>query len=122
MHWDSTLLNILQVNNAQACEMVAIIIAGLEHELSSILLLDSVLTSSAVCAGVVWIMKFSRNGRYLATAGQDMAIRIWEVILNRSDLNPSGSVQNDGYVPPDQGESSYFFLPIAANLQDTLQS
>ena len=49
-------------------------------------------------------MKFSRNGRYLATAGQDMVIRVWEVILNRSDMNPSGSVQSDGYIPPDQGK------------------
>ena len=49
-------------------------------------------------------MKFSRNGRYLATAGQDMVIRVWEVILNRGDMNPSGSVQSDGYIPPDQGE------------------
>lgn len=29
--------------------------------------------------GVVWTMKFSRNGKYLATAGQDCAIRVWEV-------------------------------------------
>ncbi|KAK9850113.1 hypothetical protein WJX84_008956 [Apatococcus fuscideae] len=52
--------------------------------------------------GVVWIMKFSRNGRYLATAGQDMIVRVWEVVLNRGEMNPSGSVQSEGYIPPDQ--------------------
>lgn len=36
-----------------------------------------------VCAGVIWCMKFSKNGRYVATAGQDGVIRIWEVILQR---------------------------------------
>jgi hypothetical protein len=28
-------------------------------------------------------MKFSKNGRYLATGGQDCAIHVWEVISNR---------------------------------------
>ena len=55
-------------------------------------------------AGVVWIMKFSRNGRFLATAGQDMTVRVWEVILNRHEMNPSGSVQSEGYLAPDQGK------------------
>ena len=50
-------------------------------------------------------MKFSRNGRYLATAGQDMIVRVWEVVLNRGEMNPSGSVQSEGYIPPDQGLS-----------------
>lgn len=63
-------------------------------------------------------MKFSRNGRYLATAGQDMAIRVWEVILNRSELNPSGSVQNDGYIPPDQGEVSHLIVPSPVRMLD----
>jgi WD40 repeat protein len=33
--------------------------------------------------GVVWTMKFSRNGKYLASAGQDGVVRVWEVIPNR---------------------------------------
>ena len=28
-------------------------------------------------------MKFSKNGKYVATAGQDGVIRVWEVILQR---------------------------------------
>lgn len=29
--------------------------------------------------GVVWAMSFSRNGKYLASAGQDAVVRVWEV-------------------------------------------
>ena len=35
--------------------------------------------------GVVWTMKFSRNGKFLATAGQDGIVRVWEIILNRGE-------------------------------------
>ncbi|RMZ54272.1 hypothetical protein APUTEX25_000623 [Auxenochlorella protothecoides] len=31
-------------------------------------------------AGVIWSMQFSRNGRYLATAGQDFVVRVWQVL------------------------------------------
>eukprot|EP00884_Botryococcus_braunii_P023494 jgi/Botrbrau1/9829/Bobra.0313s0008.1 len=40
--------------------------------------------------GVVWAMKFSKNGRYLATGGQDCAIHVWEVILNRGQGSEEG--------------------------------
>lgn len=30
-------------------------------------------------------MKFSKNGKYLASAGQDAAVRVWEVCLNRGE-------------------------------------
>ena len=36
-------------------------------------------------AGVIWTMKFSKNGKYLASAGQDAAVRVWEVCLNRGE-------------------------------------
>ncbi|EIE19158.1 WD40 repeat-like protein [Coccomyxa subellipsoidea C-169] len=35
--------------------------------------------------GVIWTMKFSKNGKYLASAGQDAAVRVWEVCLNRGE-------------------------------------
>ena len=34
--------------------------------------------------GVVWTMKFSPSGRYLASAGQDGIVRVWEVNRHRS--------------------------------------
>lgn len=46
--------------------------------------------------GVVWTMRFSKSGRYLATAGQDCVIAVWEVVLHRErersgvELGPSG--------------------------------
>lgn len=30
-------------------------------------------------------MKFSKNGKFLASAGQDAAVRVWEVCLNRGE-------------------------------------
>jgi WD40 repeat protein len=33
--------------------------------------------------GVVWTMRFSKSGRYFATAGQDCVIAVWEVVLHR---------------------------------------
>ncbi|CAL8464569.1 g4104 [Coccomyxa elongata] len=35
--------------------------------------------------GVIWTMKFSKNGKYLASAGQDTAVRVWEVCLKRGE-------------------------------------
>lgn len=38
-------------------------------------------------------MKFSKNGKYVATAGQEGVIRVWEVILQRGkpQTNPTDS-------------------------------
>ena len=37
--------------------------------------------------GVVWTMKFSPSGRYLASAGQDGIVRVWEVNKKRGNTN-----------------------------------
>lgn len=54
----------------------------------------------AAHAGVIWCMKFSKNGKYVATAGQDGVIRVWEVILQRGkpqgNPNDSPSSQTNG--------------------------
>ena len=39
-------------------------------------------------------MKFSKNGKYLASAGQDAAVRVWEVCLNRGEPRESESEQS----------------------------
>ena len=49
-------------------------------------------------------MKFSKNGKYVATAGQDGVIRVWEVILQRGKppgdpTDTSASAQSNGQSP-----------------------
>ena len=35
--------------------------------------------------GAIWSMKFSHDGRYLATGGQDMVVRVWKVLATPDD-------------------------------------
>ena len=39
----------------------------------------------------VWTMKFNHSGRYLATAGQDRVVRVWELDLVSSDDGGAGA-------------------------------
>jgi len=41
-------------------------------------------------AGVVWAMKFSHDGKFLASAGQDGRVYVWEVSSHRGEP-PEGS-------------------------------
>lgn len=51
--------------------------------------------------GVIWVAKFSKSGRYLATAGQDTNVIVWKVDTNRSTSANRGK---DDEVP--EGEES----------------
>ncbi|KAK9791592.1 hypothetical protein WJX73_008422 [Symbiochloris irregularis] len=42
-------------------------------------------------SGVMWTMKFSKNGQYLASAGQDAVIRVWEIVSTRGGPPPTAS-------------------------------
>ena len=42
-------------------------------------------------------MKFNRDGRYLATAGQDRVVRVWELDLEEGDVPGDGG---DDDTPP----------------------
>jgi WD40 repeat protein len=35
--------------------------------------------------GAIWAMKFSKDGKYLAAAGQDKVLRIWQVLGSKED-------------------------------------
>ena len=48
----------------------------------------------AQLAGVIWCLKFSKNGKYVATAGQDGVIRVWEVILQRGQPHTQDSAES----------------------------
>eukprot|EP00890_Picochlorum_soloecismus_P000740 jgi/Picsp_1/1667/NSC_05141-R1_wd repeat-containing protein 44-like len=44
--------------------------------------------------GVIWAAKFSKSGKYLATAGQDGVVAVWQVDQNRR--SDGGQVSDDG--------------------------
>ncbi|KTW32583.1 uncharacterized protein T551_00068 [Pneumocystis jirovecii RU7] len=47
-------------------------------------------------SGAIWAMKFSRDGKYLATGGQDTILRVWMVIgAHNSNTNVDKKVNND---------------------------
>ena len=54
-----------------------------------------------VWPGVVWTMKFSKNGKYLATAGQDTLVRVWEVVLQRDERGQPAATPSSPPAPCD---------------------
>ena len=56
--------------------------------------------------GVIWAAKFSRSGKYLATAGQDCVVQVWEVITNRNSSQSLGQNSNTPMESPRTGDSS----------------
>ncbi|KAI3649489.1 hypothetical protein MP228_005121 [Amoeboaphelidium protococcarum] len=58
------------------------------------------------CRGPIWAMKFNRDGRYLATGGQDAVLRVWSLVTNMDgDLNEQ---QEPSSLPSQQnGENTF---------------
>lgn len=44
-------------------------------------------------AGAIWSMKFSNDGKYLATGGQDMVVRVWRVLSSPNDRRRRGEAE-----------------------------
>lgn len=63
--------------------------AGKDESASSTDLPDGYDTGRAI-----WALGFSKNGKYLAAAGQDLKVRIWAVITSRAD-RPNSSPEED---------------------------
>ena len=51
-------------------------------------------------------MKFSKNGKYVATAGQDGVIRVWEVILQRGQPRAHDSTESLTFTQAQHHDSS----------------
>ncbi|EPS42481.1 hypothetical protein H072_3570 [Dactylellina haptotyla CBS 200.50] len=52
-------------------------------------------------SGAIWSMKFSKDGRYLAVAGQDKIVTVWEVLCSEEDrreheIDEEAQEQNGG--------------------------
>ncbi|KAL6844190.1 hypothetical protein ACP4OV_025863 [Aristida adscensionis] len=62
-------------------------------------------------SGSVWCINFSLDGRYLATAGEDRVIHVWEV----SEGERKGELLADGSVTKENGGGCSPFLAVVAN-------
>lgn len=52
--------------------------------------------------GAIWTMKFSLDGSYLATAGQDRVVRVWEVLVHNSRSNESPNSSGELNLGPEK--------------------
>ena len=72
--------------------------------------------STRSLAGVVWAMKFSHDGKFLASAGQDGMVYVWEVGSHRGEP-PEGSAGQEakpsGATSPPKGSPTAKGSPIA---------
>ncbi len=72
--------------------------------------------------GAVWCMKFSRTGKFLATAGQDRIVRVWAIQCMKSEApenaNTSENYHEDGEIKTfsfkKRGELMFNDVPLRA--------
>ncbi|CAM0901734.1 unnamed protein product [Alopecurus aequalis] len=65
----------------------------------------------AAHSGSVWCIKFSLDGRYLASAGEDRVIHVWEV----SEGERKGELLGEGTASRESGGGSSPFVAVAGN-------
>ncbi|OOF93247.1 hypothetical protein ASPCADRAFT_8195 [Aspergillus carbonarius ITEM 5010] len=47
----------------------------------------------------IWALVFSNDGKYLAAAGQDRKVRVWQVVASAEDRESSGQAEGDDEAP-----------------------
>jgi WD40 repeat protein len=52
-------------------------------------------SSAATDQDTVWAMEFSKDGKYLAAAGADMVVRVWQVLSSAEDRRRNESATSD---------------------------
>ena len=65
----------------------------------------------AAHSGSVWCINFSLAGRYLASAGEDRVIHVWEV----SEGERKGELLGEGAVSKESGGGGSLFVAVAGN-------
>ncbi|XBH85562.1 hypothetical protein VPH35_073453 [Triticum aestivum] len=65
----------------------------------------------ATHSGSVWCINFSLAGRYLASAGEDRVIHVWEV----SEGERKGELLGEGAVSKESGGGGSLFVAVAGN-------
>ena len=58
----------------------------------------------------IWALEFSKDGKYLAAAGQDRKVRVWEVISNPEERE--AAIREDANATGDEHESPRLKAPV----------
>ncbi|KAH8547890.1 WD40-repeat-containing domain protein [Umbelopsis sp. PMI_123] len=62
--------------------------------------------------GAVWVLKFSKDGKYLASGGQDCVLRVWQVIGDDSNILQQTEDETAKGVPSDESIKVFEDKPI----------
>lgn len=62
--------------------------------------------------GAVWVLKFSKDGRYLASGGQDCVLRVWRVIGDDGQDNQQTEDETTKGVPKDESVKVFEDKPV----------
>lgn len=70
---------------------------------------SSILSKSESHGKALWALSFSKDGKYLAAAGQDRKVRVWAVITSPEERE---AAKTDREGKPDEQKRSQFFAPV----------
>ncbi|KAG2188263.1 hypothetical protein INT44_001016 [Umbelopsis vinacea] len=62
--------------------------------------------------GAIWVLKFSKDGRYLASGGQDCVLRVWQVIGDDAQDSQQTEDETTKGVPADESVKVFEDSPV----------